>query len=125
MVPCERAHAVSNQPTSRVTDHLANERTFLAWFRTGLTLIALGIAGAQLLTLDGAAGVPLVRVLSTILIVTGAFLVVVGTNRYRVNQVRIDAAEFRPAGSSVLFATAAALVTASLAIGFVWLIAGR
>ena len=25
---------------------LANERTFLAWFRTGITLLALGIAAA-------------------------------------------------------------------------------
>ena len=26
---------------SRTRTHLANERTFLAWFRTGITLIAL------------------------------------------------------------------------------------
>jgi putative membrane protein len=116
---------VSNELDPRVTDHLANERTFLAWFRTGLTLIALGIAAGQLLTLDTAPGVPIVRLLSTIVIATGAFLVSVGTFRYRTNRQRIDAATFRPAGMSVLFATAAALATAVLAIAFVWLIAGR
>ena len=114
-----------DEPSPRVTDHLANERTYLAWFRTGLTLIALGIAAGQLLTLDSGPGMPLAQVLSTILIATGAFLVVVGANRYRVNRGRIDEAAFRPAGTSVLFATAAALVTAVLAIAFVWLIAGR
>ena len=116
---------VGNGQNPRVTDHLANERTFLAWFRTGLTLIALGIAAGQFLTLDSAPGGPLVRVLSTTVIATGAFLVAVGTYRYSTNRARIDAAEFRPAGASVMLATTAALATAALAIGFVWLIAGR
>jgi putative membrane protein len=114
-----------NDASDRVTDHLANERTFLAWFRTGLTLVALGIAAGQFLSLDPRPGIPLVQVLSTILIGTGAFLVGVGTNRYRANRRRIDAAAFRPAGVSVLIATAAALATAVLAIGFVWLVAGK
>ena len=116
---------MSIEQKPRVTDHLANERTFLAWFRTGLTLIALGIAAGQFLTLDTAPGVPIERLLSTIVIATGAFLVSVGTYRYRTNRARIDTAEFRPAGASVLFATGAALATAVLAIGFVWLIAGN
>lgn len=32
-------------------DHLAGERTFLAWLRTSLSLVSLGIAIAQLLKL--------------------------------------------------------------------------
>ncbi|NJD26990.1 MAG: DUF202 domain-containing protein [Chloroflexi bacterium] len=113
---------MSSHPDPRATDHLANERTFLAWFRTGLTLIALGIAAGQFLSLDVAPGFPLVRTLSTILVATGAILVGVGTQRYRGNRVRIDQREFRPAGSSVLLATTAALVTAALAIVFIWLL---
>jgi len=113
---------MSNDPGSRATDHLANERTFLAWFRTGLTLIALGIAAGQFLTLDVAPGFPLVRTLSTILVATGGAVVGVGTYRYRENRIRIDEHEFRPAGASVLFATAAAPITAALAIAFIWLI---
>lgn len=31
-----------NGPSKRVTDHLANERTFLAWLRTGLATITFG-----------------------------------------------------------------------------------
>ena len=34
-------------PDSRARTHLANERTFLAWLRTGLGLIVLGLAAAQ------------------------------------------------------------------------------
>jgi putative membrane protein len=38
---------VGNEPDPRLT--FANERTFLAWARTGLALIAGGLAGAQAL----------------------------------------------------------------------------
>jgi uncharacterized membrane protein YidH (DUF202 family) len=34
---------------SRARTHLANERTFLAWLRTGIALISLGLAAAQFL----------------------------------------------------------------------------
>jgi uncharacterized membrane protein YidH (DUF202 family) len=33
-------------------DHLANERTFLSWTRTGLGFVALGVALAKLATLE-------------------------------------------------------------------------
>lgn len=34
--------APNNRISKRVTDHLANERTFLAWIRTGLATITFG-----------------------------------------------------------------------------------
>src|SRR5205085_9848799 len=40
-----RVPAVSSKHyliSKKVTDHLANERTFLAWIRTGLAIIAFG-----------------------------------------------------------------------------------
>jgi putative membrane protein len=36
------------QPGGHVTDHLANERTFLAWVRTALGLIGLGFVLARM-----------------------------------------------------------------------------
>ena len=33
---------------SNIRDHLANERTFLAWVRTGIALIGLGVVIAKL-----------------------------------------------------------------------------
>jgi putative membrane protein len=37
-------HSVTHTPTTskKVTDHLANQRTFLAWIRTGLATITFG-----------------------------------------------------------------------------------
>ncbi|WP_329108146.1 DUF202 domain-containing protein [Micromonospora sp. NBC_01699] len=43
----ERLHLVGTRPDYRFS--LANERTFLAWLRTGLALIAGGLAIAQFL----------------------------------------------------------------------------
>lgn len=105
---------------SRARTHLANERTYLAWFRTGLTLIAFGLIGGQFLSRDVAGG--LVRVLSTVAVGTGVFLVLVGALRYARSRQLIDAATFRPAGLSIQIATAAAAVAGVLAILFLWLL---
>ena len=109
-------------PDSRARTHLANERTFLAWFRTGLTLIALGIAAAQFLSRDVVPGIPVVRILSTVLAITGMFVVLVGARRYLEGRTHIDQADFQPAYTSILVTAGAALVTGILAIGFVWLL---
>jgi inner membrane protein YidH len=113
---------VTVDPDSRARTHLANERTFLAWFRTGITLVALGLAAAQFLARDVAPGVPIVRMLSTLVIVTGAVLVIVGAIRYREGQRRIDEDVFRPARGSIAIAAIAALLIAVVAVAFVWLL---
>jgi putative membrane protein len=74
---------MDTDPDSRARTHLANERTFLAWFRTGITLIALGLAAAQFLTRNVDPDVPLVEILSTLVIGTGAAAVAIGLYHYR------------------------------------------
>lgn len=61
---------VGSDPDYRFT--LANERTFLAWIRTSLALMAAGVAVAQLLPDTGMAGAR--RVLGVLLILLGAGL---------------------------------------------------
>jgi len=107
---------------SRARTHLANERTFLAWFRTGITLIALGLAAAQFLTLESNGGFPIVHVLATILVVTGIALALTGAARYLVGRERIEAMDFQPAYRSILATTVAAVVVGLIAIAFVWLV---
>jgi putative membrane protein len=106
-------------PDSRARTHLANERTFLAWFRTGIGLIALGLAAAQFLDPTGHG---LVRLLSTLVIGTGAVLVLVGGVRYDRGRKAIDATSFQPASRSIVVAAALAVTAALVAIGFVWLL---
>jgi putative membrane protein len=109
-------------PDSRARTHLANERTFLAWFRTGLTLLALGLAAGQFLSRDVASGFPLVRAIATVLVATGMFLVSVGVVRYVRGRARIDTAEFHPANASILVAAGAGLAAGVLGIVFLWLL---
>jgi putative membrane protein len=106
---------------SRARTHLANERTFLAWFRTGIALIALGIAAAQFLSREAVPGVPVVPMLATVLVLTGAFVVAVGAWRYLAGRDRIEETAYEPAYGSILVTTAAALLTGVIAIAFVWL----
>ncbi len=106
---------------SRTRTHLANERTFLAWLRTGVTLIALGLAAAQLLTGDGSAGIPIVRLVATLLVVAGTATVAIGGVRYARGRTRIEQGAFMPAGRSVIVSAAIAILIGALGIGFIWM----
>lgn len=68
---------------SRARTLLANERTFLAWLRTGLSLVAAGLAVANFLPLGVIPGVPYVRIYSVLLVMSGALLVLLGGVRAR------------------------------------------
>jgi putative membrane protein len=106
---------------SRARTHLANERTFLAWFRTGLTLIALGVAAAQFLTATTLTGVRLIPLFSTLVVGVGVALVAIGAWRYDRGRARIDVGQFHPARLSIYVTSVAALATGLLALVVVWL----
>ncbi len=70
-------HDVGEEPDPRFT--LANERTFLAWNRTALTLIAGGLAAGQLLDFASTAA----RLVASMTpVVLGAALALVSLRRW-------------------------------------------
>ncbi|MCH9817232.1 MAG: DUF202 domain-containing protein [Actinomycetia bacterium] len=77
---------------SRLRDHLANERTELAWIRTGVALITLGIAIDKLLITENETG----RVIGLIVILGGLFSMVYATVSYIVVQKRIERDVYKP-----------------------------
>jgi putative membrane protein len=92
---------------NRARDHLANERTFLAWVRTGAAIVVFGfaigrfsIALRQLTALQGhpmrSGGISVW--MGTSSIVLGVVLVIAGLVRYRKTRVRLDEGTFEPAG---------------------------
>lgn len=111
-------------PESRVRTHLANERTFLAWLRTGTGLIALGLGAAQFLTRDVEPGFPLVRILAVTLVLTGIAATITGARRYLGNVRRIDERKFRPAERSIVVSSIAVAVVGLLAVAFVLILRG-
>lgn len=112
-----RLRAMAADPDTRARTHMANERTYLAWFRTGLTLLALGLAAAQFLSASTDDRV--VLALAGVAILTGAFIVVVGGVRYWTGRARIDEEAFRPASGSIVVTTVGAVAMALLAIAFI------
>lgn len=75
---------------NRIRTHLANERTFLAWLRTGLSLIAVGIGAASFLPLDIVPGLPYVRLLSISLVLAGVATILVGVSRFSAVSEQIE-----------------------------------
>jgi putative membrane protein len=92
---------------NRARDHLANERTFLAWVRTGVAIVVFGfaigrfaIAVRQLTEFQGHAlrTTGLSVWMGAGAMVAGLVLVVAGLLRYRKTRAQIDAGNFEPAG---------------------------
>jgi uncharacterized membrane protein YidH (DUF202 family) len=123
---------------STARDHLASERTFLAWIRTGLGFIALGIAVERFAQLDlpalvrelkpvnnsssspsQAAAPPKhdvdERLLVGTLLGTGMGSIVYGSTRYFANLRVLEQGAFKPAfnGPAVLGVVVAGMASAS------------
>lgn len=92
---------------NRARDHLANERTFLAWVRTGAAIVVFGFAigrfSIALRQLAALQGHPMHRSgisvwMGATSIVLGVLMVVAGLFRYRQTRDRLDKGTFEPAG---------------------------
>lgn len=94
-----------------IRDHLANERTLLAWQRTALGVVGIGFLVDRFAL--GPAGSTLVgSVLGTVLIVLGAAVSVVGAYRFVRTEREIDTQSYRPAILVHLALTGAVVVGA-------------
>ncbi|MDH6126537.1 putative membrane protein [Kitasatospora sp. GP82] len=97
---------------SRARDHLANERTYLAWLRTGISVAALGVAVAKFAPHRGVHAV----VAGAILIFAGLLVSAYGTVRYRSIGEQLEAGVFAPARSAVITATTVITLVALIAV---------
>jgi putative membrane protein len=98
---------------------LANERTLLAWVRTGLTLIAGGVAVAFIAT-DSAYG----TVAGIGAIGFGGALAIIGYTRYKIADAAIRAGKLPASGiGSLVVVLAVAIFAVLLLIAREWQIA--
>lgn len=112
----DHAAAGGDQVGARIRTHLANERTFLAWFRTGLTSIALGAAVTQLVDAGSIFGVEIVKLLACMLVGFGGLLVLLGHWRYRTTARAIDREELHVHRRQLEVAVVATLVIAVVSL---------
>ena len=107
--PSKDSQPQSNTDPNAARDHLANERTFLAWVRTGVAFVVFGfaigrfaIAIRQWMQMQGQAHVVLTSGLSvwlgTVAILAGVLVSMAGLVRYRRTREQIDSGNFQPAG---------------------------
>ncbi len=115
---------------NRTRDHLANERTFLAWVRTSLGLIGLGFVLARMglfLRQLAAASVPIAthdRYTGHEFLITGVIFLVLGTALagwsgwlYRLSRLAIDSGRYEPARHAVLALTILVVVGGLVIVG--------
>ena len=107
----------------RYSDHAANERTFLAWIRTAIAVMAFGFLVERFDLFLQIAGQTLARhvlsptgqlvgnVAGLILIAIGAATIVLAIVRFRRTAVEIDSAETLPGPGQRFDVTLAGLLT--------------
>lgn len=105
---------------SRARDHLANERTYLAWLRTAGTVIVLGLAIAQFVKGQGAHAV----LAGAILVGVGMVGVIYGTTRYRRVNKEIERATYVTGSRGRGPTMASAVLIAAVVAAFVLLTLG-
>jgi len=118
---------VEDTNPNRARDHLANERTFLGWVRTGAAIVVFGFAigrfSIALRQLTALEGHPLHRSgisvwMGAASIVLGAMLVVAGLVRYRQTRARLDQGTFEPAGFVLDLVTALTVLFGLVLAGY-------
>lgn len=99
-----------------MNDELANDRTFLAWLRSGIALFGLGfvVAKAALVLESGSSDKDLYATVGVLFVLSGAALMVVGYMQHRTVLHWLTPAEARPRPRWPLAVTATGAVAAVL-----------
>ena len=106
---------------SRVSDHLANERTYLAWVRTSVALMGFGVLIARL----RAEGTPRTGhgvALGLLFAAAGIVTSLLATVHYFQVRHAIDTDDFQPLTRAILVVTTAVVL---VGLGAVFLLLGQ
>ena len=115
------AEQPKRRDASRVRDHLANERTYLAWMRTAISLIGFGVVIVRLRAFHP----PLVPrpgngwKLGLMFSLVGLLTVFLSTQHYFTVRYDIDADTYEPADRWVIFFSLAVML---LGAGVIYLV---
>ncbi|KAI8885831.1 hypothetical protein K501DRAFT_179070 [Backusella circina FSU 941] len=86
---------------STARDHLANERTFLAWIRTSLSLTTSGIATIQIFDILDDSHQKVGKILGLLFVITSLLFVLFANVRYFHIQTSLQSGSF-PASRSIV-----------------------
>lgn len=119
----------TSQSSASAADHLANERTFLAWLRTSIALMGFGFVVVKFslfvkqlsLMLTDKAVVPVKGFSAYIgisLVVIGAATALIGFIRYRQIRKQLINQNFAPSFNLLLLLTVAVLIVSAMLIWY-------
>ena len=113
---------------AKITDHMANERTYLAWLRTGIAVMALGFVVAKfgiiIKELDRNAPTSSYGRSSSIgivLVIAGGFLEIMALRSFVRNKKSIEEGNFVPSTGLEVAAGIIILLVAALLIAYMLL----
>ena len=118
--------------SGNITDHLANERTYLAWLRTGIATIGLGFVvarfGLVIRELTGISAIPetsyhLSSIIGIALAIMGGLMVLLAFQRFARNQNRIRAGNYEPSNRVELVTSFALFIIVVLLVAYLLLTA--
>lgn len=115
-------HSMANRTLvtdNRARTYLANERTFLAWLRTGITLIALGLAALEFLARTESSFGVSKELLGFGLIAGGTIIVLVEWYRYRKRDHQIEEGDLHGSVTAVTAAAALVIIIGVLSLVFI------
>ncbi|MDQ3694195.1 MAG: DUF202 domain-containing protein [Chloroflexota bacterium] len=104
---------------SRSRSLLANERTFLAWVRTSLSMITIAVAAAQFIAPDERNGVNLVTLFSIFLVVSGVGATVLAGLQFRQARERINSGTYQSGTTAIALTVGITVVVGLIAVGIV------
>jgi putative membrane protein len=131
----ERSHVDTPDPhittSKKVTDHLANERTFLAWVRTGIATITFGFViarfGYYLRQIEPKTPVPPLppfpfsQIVGIVLTLLGISILLIALRNFLTVRQSIDSERFYPVkGFPILLAAITSVIGLVLAL-YLWL----
>ncbi|HST64368.1 MAG TPA: DUF202 domain-containing protein [Mycobacteriales bacterium] len=109
-------------PASRARDHMANERTWLAWVRTAANVMIVGLAVARF----GSGGDPTAYTLvaGALLVAVGGVGLFYGTDRYRATNRELESGRYVTGAGTRGPTLAAVVLMATIVIALVLVLIG-
>lgn len=112
-----------------MSDHLANERTYLAWVRTGIAIIALGFVVARFGLLlreinpltPAAPSIHFSSIVGVALVLIGGFMELLALKRFVKNQERIRIGMYEPTAAVEMIFSVSIFIFAILIVGYLLL----
>ncbi|CDH59993.1 hypothetical protein RO3G_14150 [Lichtheimia corymbifera JMRC:FSU:9682] len=103
--------AILENKSAVARDHLANERTFLAWLRTSLAMVTVGVAITQLYSMNPQGNVTAGRAIGATFVMLSVAFLYLANVRYFHSQLALIKDQFPASRGAIMFGSSAALAS--------------